>query len=131
MEQRDNKGRFAQGHGGGSGRPKKATEETYLLVTAAACSPDQWQEIVKRAVKDAKDGDYQARAFLAKFLIGDPGKKAAPDLSGALARKALGKDPVEEQVRELASEEFRNSIFSEGMSDDELDRAMSRLFEEE
>ena len=130
MERRDNKGKFVKGHGGGPGRPKKATEETYLLVTAAACSPAQWQEIVKRAVKDAKAGDYQARAFLAKFLIGDPGKKAAPDLSGALAKKALGKDPVEEQVRKLATADTWDSITLNGISDDELDRAMSRLFEE-
>lgn len=69
---RDKRGRFTPGHAGGPGRPKRDTEREYLDALIGAVSLADWREIVLRAVEDAKDGDKDARAFLAKHLIGDP-----------------------------------------------------------
>ena len=37
-------------------------------------SPDDWQEIVDKAVEQALAGDKDARNWLAKYLLGDRGK---------------------------------------------------------
>jgi hypothetical protein len=61
-------------------------EADYLAVIGNAVSLSDWREIVSRALADAKAGDPKARAWLAKYLIGDtPGQLldlAADDLLG-------------------------------------------------
>jgi hypothetical protein len=70
---RDEKGRFVKGHADqGAGRKPKAIEEQYLEAFRASVSPDDWQAIIKRAVNDAKQGDAQARKFIADYMIGQP-----------------------------------------------------------
>jgi hypothetical protein len=68
---RASNGRFAKGHPGGPGRPRRAVEQEYLAVLNAAVTLDTWQQIVERAVENAKAGDAKAREWLAKYLIGD------------------------------------------------------------
>jgi hypothetical protein len=43
-----------------------------LWPISEACPPDAWQQIVVRAVEDAKRGDAQARAWLSSYLCGKP-----------------------------------------------------------
>lgn len=50
------------------GRPSKVDEVAYMEATMSRCSLDDWLEIVERAVEEAKDGDRDARAWLAKQL---------------------------------------------------------------
>ncbi len=69
-EQRTNDGRFAPGHSGGPGRPRRAVESRYMAVIGDAVSLEDWQAIVQRACDDAKDGDGKAREWLAKYLVG-------------------------------------------------------------
>ena len=71
MDRRDNKGQFAEGNSGGPGRPRRAIERDYLRVLSDACPLETWQEIVERAVSEAKEGDPQARAWLSKYLLGN------------------------------------------------------------
>ena len=65
--ERNPDGTFAEGNGGGPGRPARATERQYMAVVMAACDLDTWQAIVERAVTDAKNGDSTARAWLASY----------------------------------------------------------------
>ncbi|EHJ46932.1 hypothetical protein DFW101_0917 [Solidesulfovibrio carbinoliphilus subsp. oakridgensis] len=69
---KDTRGRFAKGNPGGPGRPARETELSYLRAIHAACPPDMWQEIVTKAVSDAREGDPRARAWLAGYLVGAP-----------------------------------------------------------
>jgi hypothetical protein len=69
---RDNTGKFVKGHEGTGGRKPRATEEKYLQLLKKTVSPDDWKEIIQRAVTDAKRGDGIARKFIADYLIGAP-----------------------------------------------------------
>lgn len=96
MEQRGRNGQFIEGNGGGPGRPPRRTEATYLRATSAACSVEDWTEIVARAVTDAKAGNAKAREFLAEYVLG-----SAPILSELLAWDEVGFDPVDDKLHSV------------------------------
>ena len=71
--ERDAKGRFVKGHTGNpNGRAPKAREERYYEITMSACTFKDWEDIVKKAVSQAKRGDSVARKWLSDFLVGVP-----------------------------------------------------------
>ena len=73
MLERDSKGRFVKGHKGNpTGRAPKAREERYYEITLSAVTFADWEEIIRKAADQAKRGDYQARKFLAEYLVGPP-----------------------------------------------------------
>lgn len=72
MAQRDENGRFIKGSSGGPGRPPKKREERFLEITLSAVTYKDWEEIVKKALKQAKTGDATARKWLSDYLIGPP-----------------------------------------------------------
>ena len=72
MPERDKNGQFIKGNGGGPGRPPRKKEERFLEVSIAAVSLQDWRAIIKKAIKQAKSGDTQARKFLADYLLGPP-----------------------------------------------------------
>ena len=78
---RDNRGRFTKGNSGGPGRPPKEREERYYEITMTACTFDDWQVIVKKAVDQAKRGDAVARKWLSDFLVGVPEQPISGGLS--------------------------------------------------
>lgn len=70
---RDEKGRFVKGAcGNPHGRPPKEREIRFYEITLATVTFDDWREIVKRAVQDAKRGDTAARKWLSDYLMGTP-----------------------------------------------------------
>jgi hypothetical protein len=71
MSDRLSNGTFAPGNSGGPGRPRRRTEKEYLAALVEGVSIEDWQAIVKRALDDAKGGDYRARDWLGKYLVGD------------------------------------------------------------
>jgi hypothetical protein len=81
MAERDENGKFAKGNPGGPGRPKKEREERFTEITLSAVTFKDWEEIIKKAVTQAKRGDSQARKFLADYLLGPPVQRA--ELTGA------------------------------------------------
>jgi hypothetical protein len=73
MPKRDEFGRFIAGTSGNpNGRPPKAREERFLEITLNACTFKDWEDIVKKAVYQAKHGNSTARKWLSDFLIGPP-----------------------------------------------------------
>jgi hypothetical protein len=62
-------GKFAPGNAGGPGRPRRAVEVEYLAALNEVVSLEDWREIVRDAVRQAKFGDSKAREWLAKYLI--------------------------------------------------------------
>jgi hypothetical protein len=76
---RDDKGRFPKGISGNpKGRKPRQIEKDYLALFRSSVSPEDWVDIVLRAVDDAKEGDGVARKFIADYLIGAPVQKIAP-----------------------------------------------------
>jgi hypothetical protein len=73
LRERDEKGRFIKGSvGNPKGRPPKAREERYYEITLSTVTFADWEEIIRKAADQAKRGDYQARKFLAEYLVGPP-----------------------------------------------------------
>lgn len=69
---RDKNGRFVKGHKSNGGRAPVMREVRYYDILKSTVTFDDWAEIVKRAVTDAKRGDGVARKWLADYLIGPP-----------------------------------------------------------
>ncbi|OGO11238.1 MAG: hypothetical protein A2Y53_07635 [Chloroflexi bacterium RBG_16_47_49] len=66
-------GGFKKGISGNpQGRPKKAKEDRYYEILITTCTKDDWKDIVKRAIYDAKRGDTAARTWLGNYIIGPP-----------------------------------------------------------
>jgi hypothetical protein len=64
---------FQKGKPPGPGRPRRETERSYLNATMSACTPEDWIQITRKAVEDAKRGSATARRWLSDILIGrDP-----------------------------------------------------------
>lgn len=111
-EGRDKSGKFAAGNPGGPGRPPRATERDYLVALSEACSTDDWQEIVTRAVDDAKDGDAKARAWLAGYLVGEPGSRG--ELLHTIAVEvAAGSDPLELDAAKKRSGDTHSQLMNQ------------------
>lgn len=70
-DDRDERGRFVAGNAGGPGRPRRAIEREYLAIISEAVTLEDWRAIVAHAVEVAKQGDEKARAWLAKYVLGD------------------------------------------------------------
>lgn len=109
---RDSGGKFAAGNAGGPGRPPRATERDYLIALSESCSTDDWQAIVTRAVDDAKDGDAKARAWLAGYLVGEPGSRG--ELLHTIAVEvAAGSDPLELDAAKKRSEDTHSQLMNQ------------------
>jgi hypothetical protein len=94
-EHRDTNGRFGKGGKGGPGRPRRAIESDYLAKLSEAVPLSVWQEIVAKAVEEAREGDHTARAWLAGYLVGKPTGDALRNLAVA---EEVGVDPLAEQI---------------------------------
>lgn len=77
--ERSRKGQFVNGNSasagvseGKTGRPPRKREERFYDITLRACTYSDWRKIVKKAVKQALEGDHRARKFLADYIIGPP-----------------------------------------------------------
>jgi hypothetical protein len=92
-EPRDGRGRFAKGNAGGPGRPRRQTEREYLRAVLGACSIEDWEEVVRRAVVDAKAGDARAREWLSAYVLG-----GGISPSTLAVEEEAGVDPLEEQI---------------------------------
>ena len=70
---RNEKGQFIKGFtGNAKGRPKRKTEDKYLKALRDSVTSKEWKAICKRAIKDAKGGNNQARQWLSDYLLGKP-----------------------------------------------------------
>ena len=77
----------------------RRTEGDYMGALLDTVSLDDWQDVVKGALQAAKDGDAQARNWLAQYLIGRPEGKAPTPLT-VVVQQLNGADPL---VNMLAS----------------------------
>jgi hypothetical protein len=83
---RNSNGTFAKGNRGGPGRPRRDVEYDYLVALSQGVKLADWKKIVKRASDDAKQGDWRAREWLSRYLLG----LSPPRLFDAVAADAAG-----------------------------------------
>lgn len=69
-KKRNEKGQFAEGNQAavGHGRPRKPAPE-YLAAVADELTLEDWREIIKSAIGDAKNGDHRAREWVTKMFL--------------------------------------------------------------
>jgi hypothetical protein len=100
---------FKPGNRGGPGRPRRAVEREYLVALNERVTLDAWRAIVDRAVKDAMEGDHDARLWLAKYLIGE----RPPSLAELLADEADGIGAKDDVAAAMARRRRKNFIPNE------------------
>lgn len=80
----------------GSGTNQR-TEASYMGVLLDAVTLDDWRDVVGGALQAAKDGDAQARAWLAQYLMGRAAQKAPAPLT-VQVNQWSGTDPLAERL---------------------------------
>lgn len=75
----------------------RRTESDYMGVLLDTVSLDDWRDVVAGTLQLAKQGDPQARAWLAQYLVGKPEMKAPTPLT-VVVNQWSGKDPVAEKL---------------------------------
>lgn len=75
----------------------RRTEGDYMSVLLEAVTLDDWREVVNNAKTMAKDGDPQARAWLAQYLMGKPAGNA-PSPMTVVVQQLNGADPLIEKL---------------------------------
>ena len=75
----------------------RRTEGDYMGVLLEAVTLDDWRDVVNNAKAMAKDGDPQARAWLAQYLMGKPAGNA-PSPMTVVVQQLNGADPLIEKL---------------------------------
>ena len=75
----------------------RRTEGDYMGVLLDTVTLDDWRDVVAGALNSAKEGDPQARAWLAQYLVGKPETKAPTPLT-VLVQQLNGADPIAERL---------------------------------
>lgn len=90
----------------------RRTQTDYMGALLDRVTLETWGDVIDATVAKAKDGDAQARAFLAAYLVGKPAHDAPEPLT-VTKRRILASDPL---VNELT-----NALADWRLDDDEKD----------
>ena len=101
--------------------PHRRTQTDYMGALLDRVPLDTWGEVIDATVAKAKDGDAQARAFLAAYLVGKPQHEAPAPLAVTAARIS-GNDALVKRLAQPAIERFKYP----GLHDDDDDEAAIR-----
>jgi hypothetical protein len=75
----------------------RRTEGDYMGVLLDAVTLDDWLDVVSGALKSAKEGEAQSRAWLAQYLVGKPVGKAPTPLT-VVVQQLNNTDPLIEKL---------------------------------
>lgn len=79
----------------------RRTQSDYMGALLDRVTLETWGDVIDATVAKAKDGDAQARAFLAAYLVGKPDVKAPAPLDVTAARIAGDDALADKLTREL------------------------------
>ena len=71
----------------------RRTESDYMAVLLDTVSVEDWQDVIAETLQLAKQGDSQARSWLAQYLVGKPEVKAPTPLT-VVVNQWSGNDPL-------------------------------------
>jgi NAD(P)H-dependent flavin oxidoreductase YrpB (nitropropane dioxygenase family) len=71
----------------------RRTEGDYMSTLLDTVTLDDWQDVVRSTLVAAKQGDAQARAWLAQYLVGKPAGKAPTPLT-VVVQQLNGDNPL-------------------------------------
>ena len=75
----------------------RRTQSDYMGALLDRVTLETWGDVIDATVTRAKDGDAQARAFLAAYLVGKPDVKAPAPLDVTAAR-IIGDDALADKL---------------------------------
>jgi len=104
----------------------RRTQSDYMGALLDRVTLETWGEVIDATVAKAKDGDAQARAFLAAYLVGKPAHDA-PEPLAITAARISGADAL---VDKLADAAARRQCFGGSNFDDARDDAAQSIADE-
>ncbi len=79
---RDGRGRFLKGNGGGPGNPFSRQVAQLRSALIQAATPEDMKDIAQAMILEAKAGNVSAAKLLFQYLFGKPGEGIPPDMMG-------------------------------------------------
>ncbi|MGH8110454.1 MAG: hypothetical protein ACREPL_00715 [Rhodanobacteraceae bacterium] len=101
--------------------PHRRTQSDYMGALLDRVTLETWGDVIDAAVARAKDGDAQARAFLAAYLVGKPAHDA-PEPLAVTAARISGNDVLVAALAMPAIQRFKYP----SLADDDDDEASIR-----
>ncbi|MGH8118343.1 MAG: hypothetical protein ACREPY_18430 [Rhodanobacteraceae bacterium] len=98
----------------------RRTQHDYMGALLDRVTLETWGEVIDATVTKAKEGDAQARAFLAAYLVGKPMHEASSPLDVTAAR-IRGSDALVSRLAKPAIDRVR---FPYAHEDDDADDAI-------
>lgn len=105
----------------------RRTERDYLSVLLDSVTLDDWRDVITNTLQAAKDGDPQARAWLAQYLMGKPEAKAPTPLT-VVVNQLSGADDLVDKLAKPHIDRVRYPILHEN---DDFDNDVKALVAEE
>jgi len=101
----------------------RRTEADYLGALLDVVTLDTWRDVVSATLELAKAGDKDARAWLGRYLIGEP-KGTAPTPLTLVVNQLAGTDPL---VERLARPHLERARFPSLHQDDDWEDSVKAL----
>jgi hypothetical protein len=84
----------------------RRTEGDYMSTLLDTVTLEDWQDVVSNALAAAKQGDAQARAWLAQYLVGKPAGKAPTPLT-VVVQQLNGNNPLVEKLAKPVIDQYK------------------------
>jgi hypothetical protein len=84
----------------------RRTEGDYMSTLLDTVTLDDWQDVVRSALASAKQGDAQARAWLAQYLVGKPAGKAPTPLT-VVVQQLNGDNPLINRLANKVIDQYK------------------------
>jgi hypothetical protein len=96
----------------------RRVQHDYMGALLDRVTLETWGEVIDATVTKAKEGDAQARAFLATYLVGKPAHEAPEPLT-VTARRLSGADALVERLADPIQQRGESDYWREkGEADD-------------
>jgi hypothetical protein len=105
----------------------RRTESDYLSTLLETVTLEDWQEVVSSTLSAAKQGDAQARAWLAQYLVGKPAGKAPTPLT-VVVQQLNGENPL---VNRLANSVINQYKYPALHTDDAFEDKIKAIIDAE
>lgn len=101
----------------------RRTEGDYMSALLDTVTLEDWQEVVNSTLAAAKQGDAQARAWLAQYLVGKPAGKAPTPLT-VVVQQLNGDNPLVNRLAKPVIDQYQYPALHE---DDALEAQIKAL----
>jgi hypothetical protein len=105
----------------------RRTKGDYMSTLLETVTLEDWQEVVGSTLSAAKQGDAQARAWLAQYLVSKPVGKATTPLK-VVVQQLNGENPLVNRLANRAIDQYKSPFSNE---DDDFEGRIKSMIAEE